>query len=141
VVRQLVSLRAHAADYLAGDGWVADDELFQAEQNAVVVRGAVSSTSASSSVNAMATIRSWLERAIGVIYRPETERQSHYFGASLADQFDAVVHIDHTTALQPLERSVLWTRGDPPETFPTGIRLVTLSGERAGHVDDQVGCR
>ena len=43
-----------------------------------------------------------LERAIGVIYRPETERQSHYFHARLADQFDAVVHLDETTAVTPL---------------------------------------
>jgi erythromycin esterase-like protein len=35
-----------------------------------------------------------LERAIGVIYRPQTGRQSHYVGARVADQFDAVIHID-----------------------------------------------
>ena len=39
-----------------------------------------------------------LERAIGVIYRPETERFSHYFPARLADQFDAVLHFDETSA-------------------------------------------
>ncbi len=245
VVRQLVSLRARACDYLASDGWVADDELFQAEQNAVVVRDAeeyyqemyrgrasswnlrdrhmaatlealtahldrrsgrckvvvwehnshigdarATEMSRRGEFNVGQLVRqrhgddsfliglttyhgdvtaaaSWggavgrprvrpgrsdsheavlhqvghaafwldchdprvgeqlhdvrLERAIGVIYRPETERQSHYFEARLTDQFDAVVHIDHTTALEPLERSVLWTRGDPPETFPTGI--------------------
>ncbi len=61
-----------------------------------------------------------LERAIGVIYRPETERQSHYFRARLADQFDAVMHIDETSALQPLER---WAHDeiDLPETFPSGM--------------------
>jgi erythromycin esterase-like protein len=62
-----------------------------------------------------------LERAIGVIYRPETELQSHYFDARLADQFDVVIHQDHTHALEPLERTTLWDRGEPPETFPTGI--------------------
>ncbi|MEX1008602.1 MAG: erythromycin esterase family protein [Acidimicrobiia bacterium] len=62
-----------------------------------------------------------LERAIGVIYRPETERESHYFAARLADQFDAVIHLDRTRALEPLERTALWDRGEPPETFPTGI--------------------
>ncbi len=62
-----------------------------------------------------------LERAIGVIYRPETERQSHYFHASLASQFDAVVHVDHTTALRPLEITSEWTSPDVPETFPTGV--------------------
>jgi erythromycin esterase-like protein len=62
-----------------------------------------------------------LERAIGVIYRPETERRSHYFDARLGDQFDAVIHYDRTRALEPLERTSLWDRGEPPETFPTGI--------------------
>ncbi|HEX7029349.1 MAG TPA: erythromycin esterase family protein [Gammaproteobacteria bacterium] len=62
-----------------------------------------------------------LERAIGVIYRPETERQSHYFHVSLADQFDAVFHLDETAALEPLDIGGTWTRGDLPETWPTGI--------------------
>ena len=62
-----------------------------------------------------------LERAIGVIYRPETERQSHYFGASLTRQFDALIHIDHTRAVEPLERTPGWDRGEPPETYPTAL--------------------
>ena len=62
-----------------------------------------------------------LERAIGVIYRPDTERASHYFGASLAHQFDAVVHIDRTRAVEPLERTLTWQRGEPPETYPTAL--------------------
>jgi erythromycin esterase-like protein len=62
-----------------------------------------------------------LERAIGVIYLPQTERQSHYFDARLADQFDAVIHFDETRALEPLERHALWETGEPPETFPTGM--------------------
>ena len=45
-----------------------------------------------------------LQRAIGVIYRPETERQSHYFYTRLAEQFDAMIHIDETHALEPLDR-------------------------------------
>jgi erythromycin esterase-like protein len=61
-----------------------------------------------------------LERAIGVIYRPETERVSHYFRARLSEQFDAVLHIDETSALAPLER---WAHDevDLPETYPTGM--------------------
>jgi erythromycin esterase-like protein len=61
-----------------------------------------------------------LERAIGVIYRPGTERQSHYFTAALPRQFDLVVHCDETRALEPLE---LWSRHevDLPETWPTGV--------------------
>jgi erythromycin esterase-like protein len=62
-----------------------------------------------------------LERAIGVIYRPETERASHYFHASLAAQFDAVLHFDRTRAVEPLERTTAWDKGEVPETFPSGI--------------------
>ncbi|HEX8187438.1 MAG TPA: erythromycin esterase family protein [Pyrinomonadaceae bacterium] len=63
-----------------------------------------------------------LERAIGVIYRPETERLSHYFHAQLAEQFDAVLHFDETTAVEPLEPGAHWGTGDePPETYPSGI--------------------
>jgi erythromycin esterase-like protein len=62
-----------------------------------------------------------LERAIGVIYLPETERQSHYFEARLSKQFDAVIHFDETHALEPLERYAVWESGEPPETFPTGV--------------------
>jgi erythromycin esterase-like protein len=62
-----------------------------------------------------------LERAIGVVYLPQTERQSHYFEARLANQFDAVIHFDETQALEPLERYALWETGEPPETFPTGV--------------------
>ena len=60
------------------------------------------------------------ERAIGVIYRPETERASHYFTAQLPRQFSAVVHVDRTHALEPLDR---WGRHeiDLPETYPTGV--------------------
>jgi erythromycin esterase-like protein len=61
-----------------------------------------------------------LERAIGVIYRPETERASHYFRARLPDQFDAVLHIDETSALEPLERWA-YDETDLPETYPSGI--------------------
>jgi erythromycin esterase-like protein len=62
-----------------------------------------------------------LERAIGVLYRPQTERWSHYFDVCLADQLDAVIHIDQTRALEPLERTPLWERGELPETYPTGL--------------------
>ncbi len=62
-----------------------------------------------------------LERAIGVIYRPESERSSHYFHAVLGEQFDAVIHLDHTEAVEPLERTSLWDAGEPPETYPTGL--------------------
>jgi erythromycin esterase-like protein len=61
-----------------------------------------------------------LERAIGVIYRPQTERFSHYFTALLPRQFDLIVHVDRTEALEPLES---WAHVEPDlaETFPTGL--------------------
>jgi erythromycin esterase-like protein/predicted phosphoribosyltransferase len=62
-----------------------------------------------------------LERAIGVIYAPETERRSHYFHARLPAQFDYVLHFDTTRALEPLERSALWEAGEVAETFPSGL--------------------
>ena len=62
-----------------------------------------------------------LERAIGVIYRPETERASHYFHARLANQFDGVIHIDHTRAVEPLERTADWREREPAETYPSGL--------------------
>ena len=61
-----------------------------------------------------------LERAIGVVYRPRTKRYSHYFEARLAAQFDAVVHLDRTRAVEPLERSQAWT-AEPPETYPSAL--------------------
>jgi len=64
-----------------------------------------------------------LQRAIGVIYRPETERQSHYFQARLARQFDALVHLDATRALQPIDPAGAGPGVDaePPETYPSGV--------------------
>jgi erythromycin esterase-like protein/predicted phosphoribosyltransferase len=62
-----------------------------------------------------------LERAIGVVYRPETERISHYFHARIANQFDAIIHLDETHALEPLERTSEWEAGELPETYPFGV--------------------
>lgn len=59
-----------------------------------------------------------LERAIGVIYRPETERQSHYFQADLPEQFDEYVFIDETTAVDALP---VQPSGRAPDTFPFGL--------------------
>ncbi len=71
---------------------------------------------------ATATLReARLERAIGVIYRPETERLSHYFYARLADQFDALLHFDETRAVEPLERTAPWEAGEVPETYPSAL--------------------
>jgi len=62
-----------------------------------------------------------LERAIGVIYRPETERISHYFKARLAEQFDALIYLDQTHALEPLERTAGWDTAEAPETYPSAL--------------------
>jgi erythromycin esterase-like protein len=62
-----------------------------------------------------------LERAIGVIYRPQTERMSHYFEARLPEQFDAVLHFDETRAVEPLERTSLWVPDEAPDTFPSAL--------------------
>jgi predicted phosphoribosyltransferase len=51
---------------------------------------------------------------------PESERISHYLFARLW-QFDAVIHFDRTRAVEPLERTAEWERGDLPETFPVGV--------------------
>ncbi len=62
-----------------------------------------------------------LERAIGVIYLPRSERVSHYFHAQLSDQFDAILHFDETRAVEPLERTVAWETGEVPETYPSTL--------------------
>ncbi len=62
-----------------------------------------------------------LERAIGVIYRPETERISHYFHARLPQQFDVVLHFDETRAVEPLERVAPPVAEELPETYPAGV--------------------
>jgi erythromycin esterase-like protein len=62
-----------------------------------------------------------LERAIGVLYLPDTERASHYFQARLPEQFDFVLHFDTTRAVEPLEQNALWEAGEVAETFPSGL--------------------
>jgi erythromycin esterase-like protein len=62
-----------------------------------------------------------LERAIGVIYSPETERLSHYFHARMTDQFDAVIHFDETSAVEPLPHTQEKETPEVPETYPVGV--------------------
>jgi protein-L-isoaspartate(D-aspartate) O-methyltransferase len=59
-----------------------------------------------------------LERAIGVIYRPETELQSHYFQAVLPDQFDEYIWFDQSHAVTPLSTELLVGM---PDTYPFGL--------------------
>lgn len=65
--------------------------------------------------------RPQLTRAIGVIYRPQTERASHYFAARLSGQFDGIIHFNETRAVTPLDDTSGWAKDDAPETFPEGL--------------------
>jgi Erythromycin esterase len=56
-----------------------------------------------------------------VIYRPESERVSHYFEAHLPTQFDLLIHLDRTHAVEPLDRDSGWSDEEPPETYPSGL--------------------
>jgi erythromycin esterase-like protein len=63
-----------------------------------------------------------LQRAIGVVYKPETERFSHYFHAILPRQFDTIIHVDRTAAVRPLDRDPGREDEDElPETWPFGV--------------------
>jgi erythromycin esterase-like protein len=62
-----------------------------------------------------------LQRAIGVIYLPRTERMSHYFHTRLPAQFDAMIHVDETQAVRPLVPEPAWHAGEPAETYPSGL--------------------
>ena len=92
-----------------------EELLHETGQSAFMISPAISAAAA----EPLSAIR--LGRAIGVIYRPETERQSHYFHVRPADQFDAMIHIDRTRALEPLEPTSLWIAGETPETYPSGL--------------------
>lgn len=62
-----------------------------------------------------------LERAVGVLYLPSTERASHYFEARLGQQFDYVFHLDETRAVEPLDRGPLWESEELADTYPSGL--------------------
>ncbi|HLT36442.1 MAG TPA: erythromycin esterase family protein, partial [Enhygromyxa sp.] len=61
-------------------------------------------------------------RAIGVIYRPQTERESHYFASRIGRQYDVIIHYDETRAVQPLERwPIREALVEPARTYPFGV--------------------
>ncbi|MGV3591802.1 MAG: erythromycin esterase family protein [Gammaproteobacteria bacterium] len=62
-----------------------------------------------------------LQRAIGVIYRPGTERYSHYFHSRLPEQFDFMLHYDDTEALSALDTTIHGRYGELDETWPRGL--------------------
>ena len=93
------------------------EELFhETGKEAFLVRSVVDDAAA---MSALQTVR--LGRAIGVIYAPHTERQSHYYHVRPSQQFDATIHIDKTRALEPLEPTSTWIEGETPETYPSGL--------------------
>jgi protein-L-isoaspartate(D-aspartate) O-methyltransferase len=65
-----------------------------------------------------ALARPRLQRAIGVIYRPQTEAASHYFEAALSRQFDEYIWIDATSAVTPIKTAEL---EGMPDTYPFGV--------------------
>jgi len=65
-----------------------------------------------------------LQRAIGAVYRPQSERISHYLFADVTRQFDALVHLDTTTALEPLDANAAPPArqlDDVAQTYPSGV--------------------
>ena len=62
-----------------------------------------------------------LERFIGVIYRPETERWSHYAPSVLPEQFDHWIWFDETSAVTPLDDAVGATGEGGEELWPFGV--------------------
>lgn len=62
-----------------------------------------------------------LHRFIGVVYTPEDERRAHYFETRIADQYDAVVHLDVTHAVEALDRESLLEEDELPETYPSTL--------------------
>ncbi|WP_248959224.1 erythromycin esterase family protein [Sphaerisporangium perillae] len=62
-----------------------------------------------------------LQRMISAVYVSQSERRCHYFRARLRDEFDAVIHMDETRAVEPLERTARWDQGELPRTYPSSV--------------------
>lgn len=117
-MRQLAELRHCADDYRsAGDSLSADD-FFSAEQNARLVANAEQNYRAMFHVR----VASWNLRDTHMVETLEAVvgRLEHEQGAGCVAVW-ALVHIDETRALEPLERTAPWDAGEPPETFPSGL--------------------
>lgn len=126
----LVGFTTYAGEVIAAPEWGANGEVesvrealqdsyedlfhrVEAEQFVLPLRG--------QSPLSVMLARPRLERAIGVVYQPHTERHSHYFTARLSNQFDAVIHIDVTHAVTPLGVGPTQFFEEPPETYPSGV--------------------
>ena len=62
-----------------------------------------------------------LQRAIGVVYRPQSERQSHYYESVQGEQFDAYLWFTRTSPITPLDGPIAGDQGQEAETFPFGV--------------------
>ncbi|GAB89918.1 hypothetical protein GORHZ_075_00150 [Gordonia rhizosphera NBRC 16068] len=126
---RLIGFSTHSGTVTAADSWGGDahrkvvrpalpgsiEEVFHdSGRQSFIVR-----SGDEQAAETLETVR--LARAIGVIYLPATERQSHYYHVRPADQYDAMIHIDRTHALRPLEPTSLWIQGQTPETYPSGL--------------------
>lgn len=112
-----------SVEYLLHDALTQDSTLMNDGQYLLLFRSNNSSVQISKDLHTELH-RKRLERAIGVIYRPRTERQSHYFEANLSTQFDCVIHVGITRALRPLEIHSAWSQAEKdhvPDTFPMNV--------------------
>lgn len=100
---------------------VADEAILRLADHADVVLLGEASHGTHEFYRERARITRMLERAIGVVYRPETERMSYYFHAKILEQFDAVIHFDRTQAVRPLDRTTEWDSDTVPETYPFSV--------------------
>ena len=113
----------NSVEYLLHEALIADTAMVNDGQYYLLFRSNDPSVNLSKDLHA-ALHKQRLERAIGVIYRPHTERQSHYFQAHLSTQFDCIIHIEVTRALRPLEIHPAWTEAEKahvPDTFPMNV--------------------
>ena len=125
----LIGFTTHRGSVTAASGWGAEAELkplrpalpdsYESLLHELDVPGMFLPLRDADSAAALRGHR--LERAVGVIYLPESERVSPYFHARLPEQCDAVIQFDETRAVEPLERGAAWIGEEPPETFPTGL--------------------
>ncbi|MET4278522.1 protein-L-isoaspartate(D-aspartate) O-methyltransferase [Bradyrhizobium sp. F1.2.2] len=124
----LIGFGTHAGTVAAASDWDGDMELMQIRpsrpdsyerqfHDAAVARGLLEFRRDESLRRRLLEPR--LERFIGVIYRPNTELQSHYAEASLPQQFDAFLWLDETHAVRPLGPE--HRRADVPDTYPFGL--------------------
>ncbi|MGQ2905918.1 MAG: protein-L-isoaspartate(D-aspartate) O-methyltransferase [Neoaquamicrobium sediminum] len=124
----LIGFGTHEGTVAAANGWdepvqrismrpSAQDSWERLCHQAAPACGLIDFTSSNTVAEQLAKVMP--QRFVGVIYRPHTERQSHYLDASAPGQYDAYVWLDKTTALEPLDERA--QAGEPADTFPSGM--------------------